>query len=243
MLAPGGEIHLTLVHRYPYTVWLGELAKAGSPALRETGLSYAGATRFDFGEYAGYHHQATTAVGGITGNASGGGEGGALDVATRCLTHAWAYAEAAGKGGAGKPAGGGGTAAAAAAGGAPKENRRDRRKRLQEEAARAEREGGGSAEEGGAKRQKVSPSCSGADEPAIEASGRGVGPMGEDKKEKKKKEKKKKERKKKLKERTAKAVNTADAEIRAADEASGGKPMKAKRKKGAEVRGVIAPEW
>ena len=37
VLAPGGEVHLSLVHRYPYTTWLGELGKAGSKVHSDGG--------------------------------------------------------------------------------------------------------------------------------------------------------------------------------------------------------------
>ena len=83
LLAPEGEAHITLVHRYPYTLWLGDLARGGSEALASSGLEYAGSAPFDFGAYPGYNHQATTAV-----------DSGALSVATRCLTHAWRLSEA-----------------------------------------------------------------------------------------------------------------------------------------------------
>ncbi|KAL1503737.1 hypothetical protein AB1Y20_012208 [Prymnesium parvum] len=82
VLAAAGEAHLTLVHRYPYTTWLADLARPGSAALREEGLRYLGSAPFEFGEYDGYAHQATSAV-----------DGGALEVATACRTHAWRLAE------------------------------------------------------------------------------------------------------------------------------------------------------
>ena len=75
MLRPGGEAHVTLVHRYPYTAWRAPLVAAGGAGAA---LEFLGAAPFDFGAYPGYHHQATTR------NTSS-----ALDVATRCLTYAW----------------------------------------------------------------------------------------------------------------------------------------------------------
>ena len=161
MLAHDGEVHVTLVHRYPYTAWLrgigvGATSTEGSlsaPAAATTGgggvgiveakracaeaakaaakaskaakeavapeevaaaaaakeaaraaaraaakqakeaagsdaaagaagatgaLAYVGAVPFEFGAFGGYRHQATSRV-----------EGGALDVATQCLTHVW----------------------------------------------------------------------------------------------------------------------------------------------------------
>ena len=77
LVAQGGEIHVTLVHRYPYTAWLHAIS-SDAPLLRDAGLTYLGAADFDFTDYPGYRHQATTHI-----------EGGALDVVTRCLTHAW----------------------------------------------------------------------------------------------------------------------------------------------------------
>ena len=44
-------------------------------------LAYLGAAPFEFGAFGGYQHRATSRV--------DGGDGGALDVATRCLTHVW----------------------------------------------------------------------------------------------------------------------------------------------------------
>ena len=75
VLRPGGEAHVTLVHRYPYTAWRAPLVAAGGAGAA---LEFLGAAPFDFGAYPGYHHQATTR------NTSS-----ALDVATRCLTYAW----------------------------------------------------------------------------------------------------------------------------------------------------------
>ena len=75
VLRPGGEVHVTLVHRYPYTAWRAPLVAAGGAGAA---LEFLGAAPFDFGAYPGYHHQATTR------NTSS-----ALDVATRCLTYAW----------------------------------------------------------------------------------------------------------------------------------------------------------
>ena len=71
-----------------------DIARASDGSSREVAppaLAYAGAVPFDFGAFPGYSHQATTRV-----------EGGALDVATRCLTHVW------------RRSGGGGAVAASA---------------------------------------------------------------------------------------------------------------------------------
>ena len=97
MLAEGGEVHVTLVHRYPYTAWLtgltSEKEDSTMPASKRPRaeqpadgsavppLAYLGAAPFEFGAFGGYQHRATSRV--------DGGDGGALDVATRCLTHVW----------------------------------------------------------------------------------------------------------------------------------------------------------
>jgi len=77
LLAPLGEVHVTLVYRYPYTAWLSQL-RDETAGFKLLGLEYLGNSEFDFAAYPGYSHQATTHV-----------EKGALNVATRCLTHAW----------------------------------------------------------------------------------------------------------------------------------------------------------
>ena len=80
LLAPNGEVHITLVHRYPYTAWL-RAVRDGEAAAR---LRYLGAAPFAFDAYPGYRHQATSkGVGSAESH---------LDVATRCHTHAWAPA-------------------------------------------------------------------------------------------------------------------------------------------------------
>lgn len=84
VLAPGGEVHVTLVHRYPYTAWRQAWA-AGVP-----GLEPIGDADFEFGAYAGYRHQATTATAGLRGDLTAA----ALEVHTRCITYAWRRAEA-----------------------------------------------------------------------------------------------------------------------------------------------------
>ena len=98
MLRPDGELHITLVHRYPYTAWLDGLkapparlnkgtatsaAKGGGAATSSpaTALEYLGAHPFEFGCFGGYQHRATSKV--------AGGNAGALDVMTRCTTHVW----------------------------------------------------------------------------------------------------------------------------------------------------------
>ena len=53
----------------------------GSNAAATAAVEYLGATPFEFGAFSGYQHRATSKV--------DGGDGGALDVATRCLTHVW----------------------------------------------------------------------------------------------------------------------------------------------------------
>jgi len=77
------ELHITLVNRYPYTAWKSEWVKDG-PKLREAGLEYLGAVDFVASCYPGYEHQATSKTG-----------DGALDVQTRCCTHAWRVKEGA----------------------------------------------------------------------------------------------------------------------------------------------------
>ncbi|KAL3902321.1 MAG: hypothetical protein SGPRY_012114, partial [Prymnesium sp.] len=62
VLTPQGEVHITLVHRYPYTTWLGELAVGKSSALRGAGLRYLGSVKFDFSQYSGYKHQVRAAL-------------------------------------------------------------------------------------------------------------------------------------------------------------------------------------
>lgn len=79
VLAPGGEAHVTLVHRYPYTAWRKAWAE-GVP-----GLAYLGCAPFDFAAFEGYRHQATTATAGLRGATAAA----ALEVGTRCLTYAW----------------------------------------------------------------------------------------------------------------------------------------------------------
>ena len=53
----------------------------GSNAAATAAVEYLGAMPFEFGAFSGYQHRATSKV--------DGGDGGALDVATRCLTHVW----------------------------------------------------------------------------------------------------------------------------------------------------------
>lgn len=84
VLAPGGEVHVTLVHRYPYTAWRQAWA-AGVP-----GLEPIGDADFEFGAFAGYCHQATTATAGLRGDSAAA----ALEVKTRCITYAWRKTEA-----------------------------------------------------------------------------------------------------------------------------------------------------
>ena len=103
VLAAGGEVHVTLVHRFPYTAWLNGLmgqpatptlgvgsssgyAKGAGGGSQDTwtlpeGLAYAGAVPFEFEAFSGYQHRATSKV----ENESAG----ALEVGTRCLTHVW----------------------------------------------------------------------------------------------------------------------------------------------------------
>lgn len=75
VLAPGGEAHVTLVHRYPYTAWRKAWAE-GVP-----GLAYLGCAPFDFAAFEGYRHQATTATAGLRGATAAA----ALEVGTRHL--------------------------------------------------------------------------------------------------------------------------------------------------------------
>jgi hypothetical protein len=44
-------VHVTLVHRYPYTAW----RKAWADGV--AGLAYLGCAPFEFGAFAGYRHQ------------------------------------------------------------------------------------------------------------------------------------------------------------------------------------------
>ena len=44
-------MHVTLVHRYPYTAW----RKAWADGV--AGLAYLGCAPFEFGAFAGYRHQ------------------------------------------------------------------------------------------------------------------------------------------------------------------------------------------
>ena len=123
VLAPGGEVHVTLVHRYPYTAW----RKAWAEGV--AGLSYLGCAPFEFGAFEGYRHQATTATAGLRGDTAAA----SLEVGTRCLTYAWRKAEegkpAEGKaeGKAEQRAGFGGQHYVPAAGAKAGGNRRDRR--------------------------------------------------------------------------------------------------------------------
>ena len=85
LLAGGGEVHATLVNRYPYTAWLhgldaersdkgalrGGASRAGAAdAAGVEGLRYLGSAPFDFERYPGYRHQAATAHRGIVTCAS-----------------------------------------------------------------------------------------------------------------------------------------------------------------------------
>jgi len=72
-----GELHVTLVNRFPYTAWKAAWVQEG-PSLEQTGLEYLGCREFDASDYPGYQHQATSKI-----------EDGVLDVATKCMTHAW----------------------------------------------------------------------------------------------------------------------------------------------------------
>jgi len=149
LLADGGECHMTLVHRYPYTAWLHGVRRSEEPADGKAGrskrrrgvdddsstplrgLEYVGSAPFDAKEYDGYHHQATTRI----------EAGVALDVVSRCLTHAWRRSDAAGAGPSTEAdaAGSGGGAAASPTGpaGSAGGGKRKRKKKTSE--ARAER--------------------------------------------------------------------------------------------------------
>lgn len=56
VLKPGGEIHVTVVNRYPYTAWKVGLLDAAAPGL----LDYCGTVPFDPVMYQGYKHVTTT---------------------------------------------------------------------------------------------------------------------------------------------------------------------------------------
>jgi len=56
-----GEIHVTLVNRYPYTAWKSEWI-GESASLEEVGLEYLGHRDFEAGDYPGYEHQAYSSI-------------------------------------------------------------------------------------------------------------------------------------------------------------------------------------
>ena len=56
MLKPEGEIHITVVNRYPYSAWKVSQLEAVSPAL----LEYCGTVPFDPMLYPGYKHVTTS---------------------------------------------------------------------------------------------------------------------------------------------------------------------------------------
>ena len=190
LLAPGGEVHVTLVHRYPYTAWLTGLTSPheqqrdtapppnkrpkkgggadGADAVAPTALDYLGAVPFEFDVFGGYQHRATSKV--------DGGDAGALDVASRCQTHVWRKRAAdAGKETMAAAAAAAGAAAAAsdkAAGETvPKKMNRKQRKSEERRLARAKemaaRDGGGGAVQVAAKGR------GGADEGGVGARGGG----------------------------------------------------------------------
>ena len=115
VLAPGGELHITLVQRYPYTAWLDGLcprggsggggggaggAAGGGAGGKKTGKRKGGAAAAEDGAAAlplgvAYLGAQPFDFGCFTGyqhratSKVEGGSAGALDVGTRCSTHVW----------------------------------------------------------------------------------------------------------------------------------------------------------